>query len=309
MAKLTKCPNCGGKLEYISHKNAYKCLHCGSSFAQDEEPKEVQTEPQAEDQPKVEQTAEPQKVNYEKESYSDMSYREVQKARLRGKMYKLEVPELDHMLHKTEKKRTAYVVFAIIMFVIATAVFALTAYMAVIMLPALFGAQIVSPEWDVIGIASGLAGFGIFLGIVAALAILGIFGAIGGYLIYTGRRSLQLSTATKEEMAYGPTITRFILSSVVVVIATIVIAFALLFIIKNNSPAVIGTIIGVAALVVIGFVAMLVKLLRDKVQAVKWFKTLPEAEQTNYREHADAIKSVRHRKEMMDQRNRRIFWR
>lgn len=310
MAKLTKCENCGGKLEYIPSKNVYKCLHCGSTFElEDNKEKAVDLETSKADETSAKAESAEQKVNYEKESYSDLSYREVQKARIRGKMFKIDVPQLDHMLHKTEKKRVSYIVFAAIMFVLAAASFGLMVFCGMAMLPPLFGVNLESPAWDVFGLSTSFVGLGVVLGVVAALVVLAIFGLIGGYLIYNGIKSLQLSTATKEEMAYGPTISRFILSSIIVVVAVVVIMLALLFIVKDKEKLMGTALPWISIAVVVGFVAVFIKLIRDKVLAVRWFKTLPEAEQQNYREHANAIKLVRHKKERMDQRNRNIFWR
>jgi len=317
MALFNKCSNCGSRLEYIAEKGVYKCLHCGSTFGKDEEKQEAQSkEPQAEQpqgeqeqQPAAEQAPEESKLKYEKESYSELSYKEVQKARLRGKMFKVEVPYLDHMLHKAEKRRPTYVVFAVFMFVLAAVSFGVMGYMAVMMLPPLFGVPLTNPEWDVFGLASSLVGLGVLLGIISALTVLAIFGVIGGYLVYNGKKALQLSTATKEEMAHGPTITRFILSSIVVVVGIIAIFIALIVIVNDKTSIMSSAFPWVLFAVVAGFIAVFIKLVRDKVIAVKWFKTLPAEEQKNYKDHVRAIKIVRHKKEMMDERNRRLFWR
>ncbi|MBQ8468916.1 MAG: hypothetical protein IJ542_04120 [Clostridia bacterium] len=250
------------------------------------------------------------KDKFEKESYSKLSYKEVQKARLYGKMYKVEVPYLDHELHKVDKKRTPYVVFAGIMFALAAVAFAIFLFCAITMLPPVLGVSIDSgsaESWDVLNIRASLVGFGAFMGFIAVAVILGIVGVIAGYLVYNGVKSLQLSTATKEEMAYSLTINRFILSSVVVIIATAAIAIMLLFIIKDNSALTIGIILGVALVIVAGFITMLVKLVRDKIHAKEWFKTLPQEEQDNYRAHVDAIKSVKHKKEVRDNISRSMW--
>ena len=178
------------------------------------------------------------------------------------------------------------------------------------MLPPVLGVSIDSgsaESWDVLNIRASLVGFGAFMGFIAVAVILGIVGVIAGYLVYNGVKSLQLSTATKEEMAYSLTINRFILSSVVVIIATAAIAIMLLFIIKDNSALTIGIILGVALVIVAGFITMLVKLVRDKIHAKEWFKTLPQEEQDNYRAHVDAIKSVKHKKEVRDNISRSMW--
>lgn len=270
---------------------------------------------QPEQETKLNEPTEEELLAYEKASYSPFSYNQVQKLRLAGKMHKVKVPYLDHMLTKPEKTRKSFVAVGIISIIIAVAV-ALLAIMCTISITIpLFQttSEIAgegTPSYDYLGIVKGLRGAGMFLMWIFLIAMYGFFFAMIGYLIYFARESFNLSKANREEVAKGHSIFRFLFSAVLwLAIVAAVTIFMMFTLSKNsNTAAIIVMILGLVLLV--GCIAIVIMIIYNIIQENKWFKTLPEDQQKNYKEHARALRHAKSRKESYDNRYRSgLFWR
>ena len=259
----------------------------------DKAPEEQKQEEQVQ-----ENQLEEQKDKYEKESYSSYTYLKVQKWRERGKMYGVQVPYLTCPLTKPEKKRKKYVVFATILFVIAGVMAALALFLAISTLPAVIGnaSDIGGPSWDVLHIAEALKGTAVWLAILLLVGLLVAVGFAAVAPLMLGIQCLHLTIATKEEIAYGPTLNKllWVMGGITLVLLIVPIVMIVLWPLWFFAIA-------------FGAVTWLV--IQDKLNAIKWFKTLPEENQKSYREHARALARVKSRKEARDRMNTSLFWR
>ena len=246
----------------------------------------------------VEETEIP-KNKFEVESYSKSSFNYVEKMRLRGKMFKVDIPYLDHTLTKPEKPRIMYRIVAIIIFVLAAAAIALGLFLAASTLPNLIGATgevgSSSPNWDPLNIISGLGGAAIGLAIMLMIGVFILFATACAYLITTGLNCLNLATATKEEMAFGTKASQFTWS----LIAAIIIGFVVgTFAIILSKGATLGIIVGcVLYAISVVLIVVFVRVIIDRVNCYKFTKTLDPAAYENTKAHFDAIKQAKRRKE------------
>lgn len=247
----------------------------------------------------------------EKESYSPSSLKKVNTLRALGKAFGKDVPYLTHKLTKPEKKRARYVVLAVLLFIVAATVLAFGAIFALTALPTMFAsvgdARTSSPDWDVLGVVSGIATLTVGFAIIIIILIIAIAVAIGIYFIVAGKNALNLSTATEEEMAYG-IIADWFTWRAITAAAVFLALFIFLLVYAEDKAAFFSGILPYTLIAIFAvFGALSYIIVADRIKAIKKFKTLPQDVQDDLKRHFYALRRIKARKEQRDRS--RTFWR
>ena len=289
----------------------------------DELEKNVQEEQETQVQPKViEQVdkpleqpadqpaqAEPED-KFEKESYNEFSYNQVQRKRLQGKMYGVQVPYLNFHLHKADKPRTKYVVFGSLLITLAALVLVVAAIFLIgaIIPVASNGVDTPSPQWDIFHVVEGLQGMAIGLALIVLFGLLFAIVILGVFIFLPAMRCFHLAKANKEEMAYGLNMDGLMWQAIIAAVVAFAMFFVVPFVMKDSSAywvTPLPYILIVFALLLIGVAVIIIV---DKFKAVKWFKeNLTPEEQENYKAHVRALERVKRRKESSNRTSRGIF--
>ena len=251
-------------------------------------------------------------TKFENESYSQYSLMQVQRARLRGKMYGVNVPYLNYHLHKPETKRKKYTVFGAIITTLAALVFVAAALFLVFAIAPVIAnsaGSATSPQWDIFHVVDGLSGMAIGLALILLGGLFLIVVMLGVFLMTAAINCFHLASATKEEIAYGPNMNKLMWQSIGTTIIALIMAFFILFLANGNlTLQIVSSLVFLVFAILLGVVAGAI--IRDKITAIKWFKAeLTEEQKQNYLEHTRALARVKLRKENAERIRNNMFWR
>ena len=235
----------------------------------------------------------------EKASYSEYSYKNVQKSREKGKYYSYDVPYLQHPVKKQEKPRAIFLVFGIL-YAVATAAALTLSIMLVtnFLLPLITQAVSVSGVvkvrvWDIFGWVAALSAMGAFIIWVIVIAVAALIIGINIFLISQTIKMFRMSKLSMQEMAKGYEVGRMLIGLCTIILITLIVGIAILVLTRETiKPAGIGLIVGVMAVVsaVVGTIFGLLLWQRNK--AKKEFEQLTEEEQKDFIRHNQALERI-----------------
>ncbi|MBE5741422.1 MAG: hypothetical protein E7351_02730 [Clostridiales bacterium] len=243
----------------------------------------------------------------EKASYSEYSYKNVQRLREKGKYWAIDVPYLQYPVTKQDKPRPLFLVFGIISLILLGFV-CYGAYMMTvgIILPMISSALSLNGlftihQWDFLGLFvmfSSLAPFILWILIILfSVAIISIV----VYFILLTRKLFCLSKISMQEMAKGYEIRNMLLALGTIMVLILVIGLVLLVPNAKNMTAgniaiVVVVMVGLIAIVGVVFALLLVQRNKEK----KLFEQLPEEQQQDFIKHNRALERTRSRRNRTD---------
>jgi len=252
-----------------------------------------------------------QGLDVERKSYSEPMFNRVQKLRAHGKLYGVDVPVLKFELTKPKKRRPLFIVIAVLAYVLSAVVAAVFIASAITMVPlfisAANGVNEPNYSWDIFGIVSGFASGISVLAILLVLVLIALLAGIAITLIIMGNRCVSLSRASREEIAAGPAMSRFIWTSVI--ISAILIATYILLGYTSKS-AKFYTSVGGIVILILALIALAVSVITIVMQRreKQWLKEQPAERQEDYLSHARALKLVMDKKASRERTTRRGLW-
>lgn len=235
----------------------------------------------------------------EKASYSEYSYKNVQKLREKGKYYSYDVPYLQHPVKKQEKPRAIFLVFGIL-YAVATAAALTLSIMLVtnFLLPLITQAVSVSGAvkvrvWDIFGWVAGLSAMGAFMIWVIVIVVAALIICINIFLISQTIKMFRMSKLSMQEMAKGYEVGRMLIGLCTIILITLIVGIAILVLTRENiKPAGIGLIVGVMVIVTVVVGTIFGLLLWQRNKAKKEFEQLTEEEQKDFIRHNQALERI-----------------
>ncbi len=235
----------------------------------------------------------------EKASYSEYSYKKVQKLREKGKYWAYDVPYLQYPVQKQEKPRPMFIVLGILYAIALTVAFVLSAIIVTnILLPLIAHALNLSAfakvkKWDIFGLA---AMFGSIIPIMAWSVVILVGGfvfAVDFFLTYQTIKMFRMSKISMQEMAKGYEVGSMLFKLGTIIVCTLIAGIAILILTRENiKPAGIGLVVGVMLVIcaVVGTIFGL--LLAQRIKAKKQFAELSDEHQKDFIRHNQALDRV-----------------
>lgn len=234
----------------------------------------------------------------EKASYSEYSYKKVQKLREKAKYYGYDVPYLQHPLTKVEKPRALFVVFGVLNAILLAFSIFLSVMITINFLMPLINMALglnswfVPKAWDVFGVVTMFSSVVPLMVWLIIIATVGLMVAIVVFFVYNTRRMFSLSKISMEEMAVGYEISNMILGFIIVIVSVVLIGVFLLVKFENIKTLGIVLVVGimVAVTAILGTLIALLMVYRKK--AKKQFNELPQDVQKSFIEHNRVLERV-----------------
>ncbi len=235
----------------------------------------------------------------EKASYSEYSYKKVQKLREKGKYWALDVPYLQHPVQKQEKPRPMFIVFGILY---AIALVAALVFSIIIirnfLVPAIAQALQLNEYakirfWDIFGLVAMFGSLVPFVAWIVIIFVGGIVLAVDIFLICQTIKMFGMSKISMQEMAVGYEVRGILLRLGTLIGLTLVVGIAILVLTRETiKPAGIGLVVGVMVIIcaIVGTIFGL--LLAQKNKAKKEFESLSEEQQRDFIRHNQALDRV-----------------
>ena len=232
----------------------------------------------------------------EKASYSEYSYKKVQKLREKGKYYGYDVPYLQHPVKKQEKPRAIFVVFGVLYAIAAAIALALSVFLVInFLLPVIGQAVGISGfvkfrVWDIFGLFAGVSAIGVMMVWVVVIAVAALIFGVNLFLISQTIKMFRMSKISMQEMAKGYEVSGMLLRLAVLIVGTLIAGIAILVLTRENiEPAGIGLVVGVmvAICALVGTIFGL--LLWQRIKAKKEFEELSEEEQKDFIRHNQVL--------------------
>ena len=249
-------------------------------------------------------------THFEKMSYGKSVYKRVQRLRRKGRKRKIDVPYLGYALHKPEKPRIPFWVFAIISAVLFVGI--------VVGIVVFYGMLIISfTGFSDVGeaiksffdpatltLSLGLSALpAIFLIIIYLMiaALLAIPILVAAYFFCFVRDAFYMAKCSREEFAKGNMIAKRALKLGIALIVITLIFIALMASLKVPSGKILVGVLYAGLVITLG--GLLVMILIEKRKNEKWFETLSEVQKQNYLAHDGGLRKVKRRL-----RTERTFW-
>lgn len=235
----------------------------------------------------------------EKASYSEHSYKNVQKIREKAKYYGYDVPYLQFPVQKQEKPRTLFVVLGVLYAVALAAALTLSVMLVTnLMLPLISSALettgwVKFRAWDIFGVVAGLSAIGSFMVWVIVIALAAAIIGVNVFLLSQTLRMFRLSKISMQEMAKGYEIGNMIFGLIAIIVSTLVVGIAILVMTRENiKPAGIGLVVSVMVVICALVGTILGLLLMERNKAKKEFEKLSDEEKEDFIRHNQVLDRV-----------------
>ena len=239
----------------------------------------------------------------EKASYSEASYKKVQKLREKGKYWGLDVPYLQYPVKKQEKPRPMFIALGVLYAIMFSLVLAVSVMISInFVLPLILQALGLASEfklfvWDIFGLFAMLSGMlHIFIWTIIIL-IVGLLVAINVFFAYQTVHMFKMSKISMQEMAVGHEVRSMLLRLGTIIGITLIVCIAIWVLTRESIKIqgillLVGIMVGVSAIV--GTIFGL--LLAQRLKAKKDFDQLPEEQQNDFIRHNRELDRVRRQK-------------
>jgi len=245
----------------------------------------------------------------EENNYSKFSYKKLQKLRIDGVAFGVDIPTLKYDLKKPEKRRKVFYVYGIITAIILGLVSYLAVASLIGLLPTILegtGAVMEVSDNQIISILSlGLSD--IFLGTMSiliwglVLLYVVLLICLISYLAFELKLIFNLTNCSVQEMSVGYQVKDLIGRIIgVVVISGILLGVLIYGYVTGGQISAQVIIITLIILAIFGYsVSLLTFVLIAKKKAKEEFKTLPQELQDNFIDHTKAISRVKYKMSKM----------
>lgn len=235
----------------------------------------------------------------EKQSYSNYMYKKLIKARKKGIQYGVDVPKLKYALDKPEKPRKMFKVIGYVMLAltILTAIGFIVAYIVSGVFPmfiemikgtvSVYSKETLAKSF---GLSSIVAFSMTYLYIIiSVLLILPIFIVSG--LISFVIKNFSLTTISKQEMAQGFEITKYINGLIIVMVLSLF-AVGYLFLegLLSGSLGIFITVVGILLFTL--SLTISICLIKERKKEKVWFDSLDEEKKQDFINQNNAIKKL-----------------
>lgn len=239
----------------------------------------------------------------EKASYSEASYKKVQKLREKGKYWGLDVPYLQHPVKKQEKPRPMFIALGVLYAIMFALVLAGSVMLTInCILPMIIealglGSTFKLFVWDIFGLFAMFTGMmNIFIWAIILL-IVALVVAINVFLAYQTVHMFKMSKISMQEMAVGHEVQGMLLRLGTIIGITLVVCIAIWVLTRETISTqgillLVGIMVAVSA--VVGTIFGL--LLAQRLKAKKEFDQLPEEQQQDFIRHNRELDRVRRQK-------------
>lgn len=239
----------------------------------------------------------------EKASYSEASYKKVQKLREKGKYWGLDVPYLQHPVKKQEKPRPMFIALGVLYAIMFALVFAGSVALTInFIVPMISSALAVSSSvqlfvWDIFGIVAALTALGpIFLWIIIVSFVTAIV-LVNVFFAFQTVHMFKMSKISMQEMAVGHEVQGMLLRLGTIIGITLVVCIAIWVLTRETISTqgilfLVGIMVAVSAVVGTIFGLLLVQ----KLKAKKEFDQLPEEQRNDFIRHNRELDRVRRQK-------------
>lgn len=239
----------------------------------------------------------------EKSSYSEASYKKVQKLREKSKYCGLNIPYLQFPVEKQEKPRPMFIALGVLYALMFAIVLAFSVVLIInLIIPMVFQTLGISSSyklysWDVLGLFALFSGVINIIVWVIIVIILMLIVAINVFFARQMVNMFKMSRISMQEMAVGYEVQSILLRLATVIGITLFSGIAILIITRNTISEqgiwiIIGIMVGMCAFV--GTIFGLV--LAQRIKAKKKFDKLSEEQQNDFIRHNMELNNVRRKK-------------
>lgn len=235
----------------------------------------------------------------EKNYYSKFMYKRFLKLKKKGLDYGITLPNLKYPLDKPNSPRLAFKITSFVMLALSVIVLSLSIYLLVkCRVLSMFG-ELISNTKSVftekafeesLGLSS-IASIGVFwlyllCGVLIILPIV-----VVGWLLYTARKNWILSQVSRQEMAKGYEVKRYIVNTFILLGITAV--FLIVLLVKSSLSVIATRILFITGMIIfIYLIANIVILKHEKQKDEIWFKTLPIEKQQDFINQNKSMKKI-----------------
>lgn len=239
-------------------------------------------------------------LDIEKNSYSKYMYKKLVKARKKSLQYGVTIPPLKYELEKPEKTRKVFLIAGYILlgFTIALAIGFIIMYIVSGVFPMFIdmvrGTSSVYSK-ELFEKSLGLSSFGAisltWLYVVTIILLLLPIGIITS-LVKGVIKNFALSKISKQEMAKGFEVSRFI--NILVISMFLSLLIGILFIIEGLVKGGLGVFITIMSFVIFACcLTLLIFIIKERKRESKWFINLSEEKQQDFLNQNNAVKKYR----------------
>lgn len=239
-------------------------------------------------------------LDIEKNSYSKYMYKKLVKARKKGLQYGVTIPPLKYELEKPEKTRKVFLIagYTLLGFTIALFIGFIIMYIISGVFPMFIDmirgtSNVYSKE--LFEKSLGLTSFGAisltWLYIVIVILLLLPIGIIIG-LVKGVIKNFALSKISKQEMAKGFEVSRYINILVISIFLTLLIG--ILFIVEGLTRGGLGVFITIMSFVIFACcLTLLIFIIKERKREKEWFNSLSEEKQQDFLNQNNAVKKYK----------------
>lgn len=239
-------------------------------------------------------------LDIEKNSYSKYMYKKLVKARKKGLQYGVTIPPLKYELDKPEKTRKVFLIagYTLLSFTIALFIGFIIMYIVSGVFPMfidmLRGTSSVYSK-ELFEKSLGLSSFGAisltWLYIVIVILLLLPIGIIMG-LVKGVIKNFAFSKISKQEMAKGFEVSRYINILVISIFLTLLIG--ILFIVEGLTRGGLGVFITIMSFVIFACcLTLLIFIIKERKREKEWFNSLSEEKQQDFLNQNKAVKKYK----------------
>lgn len=264
-----------------------------------------------------EETIDELDLTIEKQNYTKYSFKKLQKLRVNGAAFGIDIPPLNCNLQKPDKPRTVFKVYSIIsicMLVICSiaTLWASSAfiYSLVVTIGQVNQSTNTTASILTFGLVDIFAGTATLLLWAIIIIIIALLIMLIVYLSSFVREFSNFSKCSIQEMAIGYQVKDFKRKTIVIMTLSVLGICGIIYSMIKNQTSSLGHILSIVVLTLITLytVSMLVFVILEQNNAEALFDQLPGDEQENFRAHNTAVGEVKHKMKSLRKGKKQEYW-